>query len=130
MSITPREVISTPDAPAAVGCYSQAIRRDGVLYCSGTIALDPSSGSLIDESRRAETARCLTNLQAVCRAAGTELGEALRLTIYTTRLECFEEINAAYAEFFADAPPARAMIGVASLPMGAAVEIDAVVGIG
>ena len=82
---------------------------------------------LVDQSAGAETTQCLENLAAICRAADTELSQALRLTIYTTRLEAFEEINEAYGAFFSSAPPARVAIGVAALPKGADVEIDAVV---
>ncbi len=81
------------------------------------------------ESVAAETIRCLENLATICAAAGTELANALRVTIYTTRLERFAEINEAYGAFFGDAPPARATIGVAALPKEASVEIDAVVAV-
>jgi 2-iminobutanoate/2-iminopropanoate deaminase len=77
-----------------------------------------------------QTTQCLENLTAVCQAAGTDLGQAVRMTIYTTHLEGFAEINEAYSAFFGDAPPARVTIGVAALPLGANVEIDAVVGVG
>ncbi len=122
-----RAAVSAPDAPAAIGPYSHAISHDGLLYCSGALPLDPETGELVESSRGAETTRCLENLAAVCRAAGTDLGQALRLTVYTTRLEAFGEINEAYGAFFGSAPPARVAIGVAALPKGAAVEIDAVV---
>jgi reactive intermediate/imine deaminase len=124
-----RTPVETPDAPAAIGPYSQAIRHGGLLYCSGALPLDPASGELVDESVGAETIQCLNNLAAVCAGAGTDLSRALRLTIYTTRLEAFAEINTAYAEFFPSAPPARAAIGVAALPKGANVEIDAIVAV-
>ena len=123
----PRTVIATPDAPGAIGPYSQAIRHGDVLYCSGAIPLDPASGELVTDSPAAETIRCLENLQVVCRAAGAELENAVRVTVYTTQLERFAEINDAYGAFFPDVPPARVTIGVAALPKGAHVEIDAVV---
>jgi len=122
-----RTAVATTDAPAAIGPYSQAIRQGELLWCSGAIPLDPASGELVTDSPAAETTRCLENLQAVCRAAGGELGDALRLTVYTTQLERFAEINEAYGAFFPDVPPARVTIGVAALPKGAHVEIDAVV---
>ena len=122
-----RTTVTAPDAPAAIGPYSHAVAHDGLLYCSGALPLDPDSGKLVDRSPGAETSQCLENLAAVCRAAGTELSQALRLTIYTTKLEAFEEINEAYGAFFSSAPPARVAIGVAALPKGAEVEIDAVV---
>jgi 2-iminobutanoate/2-iminopropanoate deaminase len=122
-----RTTVSAPDAPAAIGPYSHAVVHGDVLYCSGAIPLDPESETLVDGSVAAETTRCLENLTAVCAAAGTELANALRLTVYTTKLEEFATINEAYAAFFPEAPPARVAIGVAALPKGAAVEIDAIV---
>jgi 2-iminobutanoate/2-iminopropanoate deaminase len=124
-----REAINTSEAPEAIGPYSQAVRHDGVLYCSGAIPLDPDSGELEDASLGSATTRCLANLEAVCRAGGTELSRALRLTVYTTELEGFAEINEAYGEFFESNPPARVTVGVAALPKGARVEIDAIVAI-
>ncbi|MBN9623855.1 MAG: RidA family protein, partial [Actinobacteria bacterium] len=91
------------------------------------IPLDPASGEMVTGSVAIETIRCLENLAAVCAAAGTDLSRALRMTIYTTRLEEFAAINEAYAAFFPEVPPARAALGVAALPKGAEVEIDAVV---
>lgn len=124
-----RHAVTTRDAPAAIGPYSQAVRHGDVLYCSGTLPLDPASGALEDSSPAAATERCLRNLAAVCAAAGTELGQALRLTVYTTELGRFAEINEAYAAFFPSEPPARVTIGAAALPKGALVEIDALVAI-
>lgn len=124
-----RTTVSAPDAPAAIGPYSQAVRHGEVLYCSGALPLDPATGELVGSSLGAEVRQCLENLQAVCRAAGTELAQALRLTVYTTRLDCFADINDAYGAFFAGSPPARVAIGAAALPKGAKVEIDAIVGL-
>ncbi len=122
-----RAAISTEDAPGAIGPYSQAIKNGGILYCSGQIPLKPGASSLEGGSLGEQTTQCLENLTALCRSAGTELGRAVRMTIYTTKLEGFAEINEAYGTFFGEAPPARVTIGVAALPMGAEVEIDAVV---
>lgn len=122
-----RTTIAADRAPAAIGPYSHAVAHAGVLYCSGALPLGSDSDTLVSESPAAETTRCLQNLAAVCAAAGTELSRALRLTVYTTRLEEFAAINEAYAEFFASEPPARVAIGVSSLPKGARVEIDAIV---
>jgi 2-iminobutanoate/2-iminopropanoate deaminase len=122
-----RTAITTDDAPGAIGPYSQAIKNGGVLYCSGQIPLKPGASSLDDGSLGEQTTQCLKNLTALCEAAGTGLARAVRMTIYTTKLEGFAEINEAYGSFFGDAPPARVTIGVAALPMGAEVEIDAVV---
>jgi 2-iminobutanoate/2-iminopropanoate deaminase len=122
-----REVITADAAPAAIGPYSHAVKHHDVLYCSGALPLDPASEELVTDSLGAETDRCLRNLAAVCEAAGTELARALRMTIYTTDLDGFAEINQAYGGFFADSPPARVTVGVAALPKGARVEIDAIV---
>ena len=122
-----RRTIATDSAPGAIGPYSQAIASQGVLYCSGAIPLDPETGDLVGETPAEQAAQCLRNLAAVAEVAGTSLQRALRLTVYTTRLEEFAAINEAYAAFFADDPPARAAVGVAALPKGALVEIDAVI---
>jgi 2-iminobutanoate/2-iminopropanoate deaminase len=127
--MTARSPVVTPEAPAAIGPYSQAIRHGSLLYCSGMLPLDPHSGETMTTSLAAETDRCLKNLDAICKAAATDLSRAVRLTIYTTRLEGFAEINEAYAAHFPQAPPARAAIGVSSLPKGVRVEIDAIVAI-
>jgi 2-iminobutanoate/2-iminopropanoate deaminase len=130
MSSTTRSTVTAPDAPPAIGPYSHAVRFGDLLICSGALPLDPVSGELVTTSLAAETRQCLANLEAVCAAAGTTLARALRLTVYTTHLEGFAEINEAYAESFPSAPPARAAIGVAALPKGARVEIDALVAVG
>jgi 2-iminobutanoate/2-iminopropanoate deaminase len=122
-----RTAITAPDAPAAIGPYSHAVAYDRLLFCSGSLPLDPDSNRMADESVAAETKQCLENLAAICRAAGSELSQALRMTVYTTRLDAFEEINEAYGSFFTTAPPARVAIGVVALPKGAKVELDAVV---
>lgn len=122
-----REAITADAAPAAIGPYSHAVRHRDVLYCSGALPLDPEGEELVTDSLGAETERCLRNLAAICEAAATELTQALRLTIYTTDLDGFAEINQAYGAFFADRPPARVTVGVAALPKGARVEIDAIV---
>ena len=122
-----REIVQAPAAPPAIGPYSHAVAVDSLLFCSGQIPLDPGSGELVGETPAEQASRCLENLQAVCDAAGTSLSRAVRLTIYTTKLEAFAEINEAYGQFFAQDPPARAAVGVAALPKGALVEIDAIV---
>jgi 2-iminobutanoate/2-iminopropanoate deaminase len=125
-----RRTIEADGAPAAIGPYNHAVLHGDLLFCSGQIPLDPDSGELVGETAADQARQCLRNLAAVCEAAGTGLESALRLTIYTTQLDRFEEINQAYAEFFGDEHPARAAVGVAALPKGALVEIDAVVGLG
>jgi 2-iminobutanoate/2-iminopropanoate deaminase len=122
-----RQAVDAPAAPAAIGPYSHAVRVDGLLFCSGQIPLDPASGELVGATPGEQARRCMENLSEVCAAAGTTLQRAVRLTIYTTELGAFAEINDVYGSFFGDAPPARAAVGVAALPKGALVEIDAVV---
>jgi 2-iminobutanoate/2-iminopropanoate deaminase len=124
-----REPINAPDAPAAVGPYAHAVRAGDLLFCSGQIPLDPRTGDLVDGSVADQTGRCLENLAAVCHAAGATLGDAVRLTIYTTEMASFSAINEVYESFFESDPPARVAIGVAALPRGSKVEIDAVVAI-
>ena len=99
----------------------------GLLFCSGQIPLDPVTGELVGETPAAQARRCLENLGAVCEAAGTTLESAVRLTIYMTDLAVFAEVNEVYGRFFGEDPPARVTVGVAALPKGAQVEIDAVV---
>jgi 2-iminobutanoate/2-iminopropanoate deaminase len=125
-----REPIHAEDAPAAVGPYSHAVRAGSLLFCSGQLPLDPVTGELVGETPAAQAHRCLLNLAAVCEAAGAPLADAVRLTVYTTDLSAFAEVNEAYAAFFPDSPPARVALGVASLPRGAMVEIDAIVALG
>jgi 2-iminobutanoate/2-iminopropanoate deaminase len=124
-----RETITASDAPDAIGPYVQAIRTGGLLFCSGQIPLDPRTGDLVGGSAADQAGRCLENLAAVCAAAGATLGDAVRLTIYTTEMSSFASVNEVYGSFFERDPPARVTIGVAELPRGAKVEIDAVVAI-
>jgi 2-iminobutanoate/2-iminopropanoate deaminase len=122
-----REIVQAQGAPAAIGPYSHAVSATGLLFCSGQIPLDPSTGELVGETPAAQARRCLENLSAVCEAADTTLRRAVRLTIYMTDLDAFGEVNEVYATFFGSDPPARVTVGVAQLPKGAQVEIDAVV---
>jgi 2-iminobutanoate/2-iminopropanoate deaminase len=123
-----RTPVATDHAPAAIGPYSQAIRTGSLLFCSGQIPLDPSTGEIVKEDVAGQARRCLENLSAVCQAAGTSLTEAVRCTVYLVDIADFARVNEAYGEFFGgDDPPARVAVGVASLPKGADVEIDAIV---
>lgn len=124
-----RHAVEADGAPAAIGAYSHGVVSSGLLFCSGQIPLDPANGELIDGGVGEQTTRCLQNLAAVCKAAGAQLGDAVRLTVYAADLSGdWQEINEAYAAWFGeDDPPARVAIGVAALPRGARVEIDAVV---
>jgi len=125
-----RQPINAEDAPAAVGPYSHAVRSGGFLFLSGQTPLDPATGALVEGDVGEQTRQCLRNLTAVCAAAGASLGDAVRCGIFVTDMGSFGEVNAAYSEFFPDAPPARSTVGVAALPVGAQVEIDAVVALG
>jgi 2-iminobutanoate/2-iminopropanoate deaminase len=119
--------VRTAGAPAPVGPYSQAVAHGGFVFASGQIPLDPASGRLVDGGVEEQTRRVLANLRAVLEAAGTTLDGVLRTTIYLTDLAHFPRVNAVYAEHFAAEPrPARATVQVAALPLGAAVEIDAI----
>ena len=122
-----RQPVTASDAPAAVGPYVHAVRAGGLLFCSGQVPLDPDTGELVEGPIGEQAARCLANLQTVCVAAGAGLADAVRITVYVTDMADFAAVNEAYAAFFADDPPARVAIGVAALPLGAAVEMDAVV---
>ena len=124
-----REPVDAPGAPAAVGAYSHAVRAGARLFCSGQVALDPSSGELVGDTPGEQVRRCLENLAAVCEAAGARLDDAVRVTVYLTDLAAFAEVNEVYAAVFGTDPPARVALGVAALPRGAQVEIDAVVAV-
>jgi 2-iminobutanoate/2-iminopropanoate deaminase len=122
-----REAVTALGAPDAAGPYSHAVKSGGFLFCSGQTPLDPNSGLLVEGSVGDQARRCLENLQIVCAAGGASLADAVRVAVYVTDMSTFAQVNEAYAAFFGDAPPARTTIGVASLPLGADIEIDAVV---
>ncbi|MGI8506440.1 MAG: Rid family detoxifying hydrolase [Solirubrobacteraceae bacterium] len=122
--------MNAPDAPAAVGPYVHAVRAGGLLFCSGQIPLDPRTGDMVGSSVADQAGRCLENLAAVCQAAGATLGDAVKVSIYLTDMSAFAAVNEVYASFFESSPPARIAIGVAALPRGALVEMDAVVALG
>jgi len=122
-----REIVTPLGAPAALGPYSHAVRAGGLLFCSGQLPLDPESETLVGEEVSDQVRRCLENLSVVCAAAGAQLADAVRITVYMTDLEGFNELNDAYAESFEGDPPARVTVGVAALPKGAQVELDAIV---
>jgi 2-iminobutanoate/2-iminopropanoate deaminase len=122
-----RSIVNSDDAPEAIGPYSQAVRAGGLLFCSGQIPLDPSTGELVKLDAPGQARRCLENLEAVCQAAGARLADAVRCTVYLTDMADFARVNEVYGEFFGDEPPARVAIQAASLPRGADVEIDAIV---
>jgi reactive intermediate/imine deaminase len=121
-----RSIISTPNAPAAIGTYSQAVRTGDTLYLSGQIGLDPTSGQLV-EGIESQIQRVFANLKAVAEAAGASLDDVVKLTVYLTDLANFARVNDAMSRYFKQPYPARAVVGVASLPRGALVEADAIV---
>jgi 2-iminobutanoate/2-iminopropanoate deaminase len=121
-----REVIATPDAPQAIGPYSQAIRAGGFVFVSGQIPLDPATGQVVTGDTAAQTARVLNNLEAVLKAAGSSLAKVVRTTVYLKDLTEFAAVNEAYAIFFPLDAPARATVEVARLPKDVRVEIDCI----
>lgn len=121
-----RKQISTSDAPAAIGPYSQAIRCGQFLYLSGQIALDPSSGTLVGEDVQAQTQRVMQNVQAVLASAGSSLNQVVKTTVFLANMGDFPAMNAIYASYFSDVPPARSTVAVAELPRHALVEIECI----
>jgi 2-iminobutanoate/2-iminopropanoate deaminase len=121
-----RELIQTEKAPRAIGPYAQAIKVDGLLFTSGQIALDPTTGKLIDGDISAQTRRVLENLKAVLESGGSSLNQVVKATVYLTDLSAFSKMNDVYAEYLGHVKPARSTVGVAALPLGASVEIDLV----
>jgi reactive intermediate/imine deaminase len=124
-----RSIVSTPNAPAAIGPYSQAVKAGNTVYLSGQIGLDPATMQLV-EGFEAQTLRVFENLKAVAEAAGGSLADAVRVTIYLTDLANFAVVNEIMTRYFAEPYPARATLGVASLPRGALVEVDAILVLG
>jgi reactive intermediate/imine deaminase len=121
-----RTPIATPHAPQAIGTYSQAIRAGNTVYLSGQIPLDPASGELVTGDMEAQVRRVFDNLRAVAQAAGGDLSHVVKLTVYLTDLAHFALVNRVMAEYFSQPYPARAAVGVAALPRGAAVEMDGI----
>ena len=122
--------VTSDRAPAAIGPYSQAIRAGNTVYLSGQIPLDPASGELVAGDIEAQTVRVFENLRAVAEAAGGSLCQAVKINIYLTDLSHFATVNAVMARYFERPYPARATLGVAALPRGAAVEADAILVLG
>ncbi len=125
-----KQIIHTDQAPEAIGTYSQGVRVGDTVYLSGQIPLDPASMTLVDGDMEAQTRRVFDNLQAVARAAGGELADVVKVNVFLKDLAHFPLVNQVMAEYFAAPYPARAAIGVASLPKGAQVEMDAVMVLG
>lgn len=121
-----RQVIATEKAPAAVGPYSQAIKANGFVYTAGQIPLDPTTGNTVEGDIQAQTHRALQNLQLVLEAAGSNLGNVVKTTVFLQNMDDFGAMNEVYGRFFEHAPPARSAVEVARLPLGVDVEIEAV----
>jgi 2-iminobutanoate/2-iminopropanoate deaminase len=124
-----RKVISTQKAPAAIGPYSQAIATDNLLFISGQLPIDPTSGKMLDGNIGARTQQILKNASAIATEAGTDLNRVIKTTIFLTDLADFQEVNTAYGAFFPEAPPARSTVQVAALPLGSNIEIEFILNI-
>lgn len=121
-----KQVVSTDQAPAAIGPYSQALKVGEMVFVSGQIPIDPATGDIVQGDIKAQTRQVLTNLNAVLTAAGSSLEKTVKTTVYITNMDEFTQVNEVYSEFFKDQPPARACVEVSRLPKGVAVEIDAI----
>ena len=121
-----RTAISTPQAPAAIGPYSQAIAMDCLLFCSGQLGLDPQTGAIVEGGVAAEAERSLTNLSMVLDAAGLTFADVVKTTIFLADIADFSTVNEVYGRFVSDPPPARSTVQVAALPKGGRVEIEAI----
>jgi 2-iminobutanoate/2-iminopropanoate deaminase len=122
----PRTAISTPHAPGAIGPYSQAIRADGYLFCSGQLGLDPATGEFAAGDVGAQAEQALRNLTAVLEVAGLSFADVVKTTIFLADMADFATVNGVYARFVTDPPPARSTVAVAALPKGGRVEIEAI----
>ena len=121
-----KKIISTSDAPAAIGPYSQAIRSGDFIFCSGQIPLDPKSGQIVSDDVGAQTRRVLDNVSAVLKSEGISLSDVLKTTIFLTDLDNFQIVNEIYGSYFNHQPPARSTVQVSALPKGAKVEIEVI----
>jgi 2-iminobutanoate/2-iminopropanoate deaminase len=124
---TDRKPFVVEGAPAAIGPYVHAVSAAGLLFCSGQIPLDPESGEIVGETPVEQAEQALKNLQTIIEGAGAQMSDAVRCTVYMTDISAFADVNEVYARFFPDSPPARLALGVAALPKGALVEVEAVV---
>jgi len=125
-----KETTYTPNAPAPVGPYSQAVKVNGFVYTAGQLGIDPETGELAGSDIGSQTAQALANVREILAAAGCGIDDIVKVTLYVTHLRLFHEVNAVYGAFFADegvtSPPARAIAEVSALPLGAQIEIDAI----
>jgi 2-iminobutanoate/2-iminopropanoate deaminase len=121
-----KQVIQTPNAPSAIGPYSQAIAANGFVYTAGQLGVIPGTGKLIEGDIQAQTRQALENLSAILGAAGTSLDNAVKSTVFLASMDDFAAMNAIYSQYFVNNPPARSTIQVAKLPLGGLVEIEVV----
>lgn len=128
--MTKRDVLIVDDAPAAIGPYSLGITTGDLVFVSGTLGVDPESGEMVPGGIAAETRQVLTNLARILNAGGSSLQNVVKTTVFLQDMGEFAEMNAVYAEFFTNEPPARSTVQVAALPKGAAVEIEAIAVVG
>jgi 2-iminobutanoate/2-iminopropanoate deaminase len=125
--VSHRQAVMAADAPKPAGPYSHAVRSGGLLFCSGQVPIDPATGALVEGSIGDQARQCLENLTTVCAQAGVTLADAVRMSIYVTDIATFAQVNEVYGSYFQSDPPARTTIGVAALPGGAQIEMDAIV---
>ena len=121
-----KKIISTTEAPAAIGPYSQAVRAGSMIFCAGQVPLDPKTGQIVSEDISEQTRRVLDNLTAVLKAEGLTMASIVKTTVFLTDFGDFPKMNEVYATYFTDQPPARSTVGVSTLPKNARVEIDAI----
>jgi 2-iminobutanoate/2-iminopropanoate deaminase len=121
-----REIISTPDAPKAIGPYSQGIRANGFIFVSGQVAIDPATQQVVTGDVAAQTARVIQNLSEILEAAGSGLGKVVRTTVFLKNMNDFGAMNEVYGKYFSAAPPARSTVEVSRLPKDVLVEIDVI----
>ncbi|MFQ5832813.1 MAG: RidA family protein [Candidatus Thorarchaeota archaeon] len=121
-----REIVSTDKAPQAIGPYSQGIKAGGLVFCSGQIPSNPDTGELVLGSITEQTHQVLSNLKSVLKAAGTSLGQVVKVTVFLKDMDEFGEMNSEYAKWFPEEPPARAAVQVARLPKDVGIEIEAI----
>jgi 2-iminobutanoate/2-iminopropanoate deaminase len=121
-----KKIISTSDAPAAIGPYSQAIRSGNFIFCSGQIPLDPKSGEMVADDIGAQTRRVLDNISGLLKSEGLSLGDVVKTTIFLTDLGNFQIVNEIYGSYFNNQPPARSTVQVSALPKGAKIEIEVI----
>jgi 2-iminobutanoate/2-iminopropanoate deaminase len=119
-----KEIVTTDQAPAAIGPYSQAVAANGFLFCSGQVALDPRSGQMVGGGVQAETERALENLKGVLAARGLGFDDVVKTTVFLASMDDFAKMNEIYAKYFKEKPPARATVAALGLPKGARVEVE------